>query len=115
MAGFFLATIGVIGSAHASTALASSVWFSICILGSDMTLSPSWSTCVDIGGRHAGAVSGAMNMAGNVGSFLTSLAFPYLLAWTGSPLPFFYLAAVLNLGAIASWLAIEPRVPLEVD
>jgi len=115
MAGFLLATIGVIGSAHAATPLASSIWFSLSIFGSDMTLSPSWSTCVDIGGRNAGTVSGAMNMAGNFGSFVTSLAFPYLLAWTGSSLPFFYVAAALNLAAIASWFAIEPAVALEVN
>ena len=52
-------------------------------------------------------------MAGNIGSFVTSLAFPYLLAWTGSPLPFFYVAAALNLTAIALWMAIEPTVALE--
>jgi len=115
MTGFLLATGGVLGSAHAATPLSSSLWFSLCLLGSDMTLPPSWSTCVDIGGRHAGAVSGAMNMAGNIGSFVTSLAFPYLLAWTGSPLPFFYVAAALNLAAIVSWLSIEPAVSLEVD
>ncbi len=115
MFGFLLATIGVIGSAHAATALEASIWFSLCIFGSDMTLSPSWSTCVDIGGKNAGTVSGAMNMAGNIGSFITALAFPYLLAWTGSSLPFFYVAAALNLAAIASWLAIEPAIALEVD
>jgi len=115
MIGFLLATVGVLGSAHAATAVSSSLWFSLCLLGSDMTLSPSWSTCVDIGGRHSGTVSGAMNMAGNIGSFVTSLAFPYLLAWTGSSLPFFYLAAALNLGAIVSWMWIEPEVALEAN
>jgi MFS transporter, ACS family, glucarate transporter len=54
-------------------------------------------------------------MAGNVGSLVTSLAFPYLLAWTGSSLPFFYVAAAMNLAAIVSWLSIEPAVALEVD
>jgi ACS family glucarate transporter-like MFS transporter len=115
MTGFALAIVGVIGSAHAATAVSSSIWFSLCLLGSDMTISPSWSTCVDIGGRNSGAVSGAMNMAGNIGSFVTSLAFPYLVAWTGSSLPFFYLAAVLNLAAIVSWLWIEPAVALEAN
>ncbi len=49
-----------------------------------MTLPPSWAFCIDIGRANAGAVSGTMNMAGNIGSFVTSLAFPYLLAMTGS-------------------------------
>lgn len=43
-----------------------------------MTLSPSWAVGADIGKHHAGAVSGTLNMTGNLGSFVTSLAFPYL-------------------------------------
>ena len=111
--GFTLATIGIIGSAYASTPLSSSLWFCLCIFGADMTLSPSWSTCVDIGRDDAGVVSGTMNMAGNIGSFVTSLAFPYLLIWTGSSIAFFYVAAVLNLLAIALWLRIDPMKPLQ--
>ncbi len=108
MSGFLLAAIGIVGSAFAATPLSSSIWFSLCIFGADMTLSPSWSTCVDIGKASAGVVSGTMNMAGNIGSFVTSLAFPYLLDWTGSPLPFFYVAAVMCGCAIVLWLRIDP-------
>lgn len=115
MTGFVFAAVGIIGSAHSTTPLTSSIWFSLCIFGADMTLSPSWSSCVDIGRQHAGVVSGTMNMAGNLGSFVTSLAFPYLLLWTGSPLPFFYVAAGLNATAIALWLSVDPTVPLERD
>lgn len=80
----------------------------LAIFGSDMVLSPSWSTCLDIGGSSAGSVSGAMNMVGNLGAFVTSLAFPYLYDWTGTHQPFFYLAAGLNLIAIAMWFLIRP-------
>jgi MFS transporter, ACS family, glucarate transporter len=111
--GFVLATIGIVGCAYATTPLFSSIWFSLCILGADMTLSPSWSSCVDIGGSNSGLVSGTMNMAGNVGAFVTSLAFPYLLDWTGSPLPFFFVAAMINLLAIALWFVVDPTVALE--
>jgi len=68
---------------------------------------------VDIGRRHSGAVSGTMNMAGNLGSFLTALAFPYLLQWTGGPGAFFYAGAVLNLSAVALWLWTRPDRKLE--
>ncbi|QDV25516.1 MFS transporter [Aureliella helgolandensis] len=115
MIGFALAGLGIMGCAYATTPLASSFWFSLCIFGADMTLSPSWSTCVDIGKSNAGVVSGMMNMAGNIGAFLTSLAFPYLMGWTGSPLPFFYVAAVLNVAAIGLWLLIEPTVALNAN
>jgi ACS family glucarate transporter-like MFS transporter len=55
-----------------------------------------------------------MNMAGNLGSFVTALAFPYLLAATGSHVAFFYVAAGLNLLAIALWLGVRPEQPVEV-
>lgn len=80
----------------------------LAIFGADMILSPAWSTCLDIGGRNAPSVSGAMNMIGNLGSFVTALAFPYLYDWTGMHEPFFYLAAGLNVIAIFMWLRIRP-------
>ena len=113
MLGFALAACGVFGSIEAESALASISWFSLAIFGADMTLSPSWSVCIDVGRRHAGVVSGTMNMAGNLGSFVTALAFPYLAVWTGSNEPFFYTAAALNLAAIVVWLFVDPRQPLE--
>ncbi len=58
-------------------------------------------------------VSGTMNMAGNLGSFLTSLAFPYLEQWTGSHRPFFFVAAGLNVAAVVVWLLINPQRPVE--
>jgi ACS family glucarate transporter-like MFS transporter len=82
------------------------------MLGSDMTLPPSWAFCIDIGRANAGAVSGTMNMAGNIGSFVTSLAFPYLLAVTGSTTPFFVLGAALNLMAAWLWTKARPDVPV---
>ena len=44
----------------------------------------AWSICVDAGGEHAGAISGAMNMAGQVGSLISSVAFGYWVEWSGS-------------------------------
>jgi ACS family glucarate transporter-like MFS transporter len=112
-AGFALAAVGVVGCAYARTPLDSVAWFSLAIFGADMTLAPSWSVCIDIGRRNAGMVSGTMNMAGNLGSFVTSLAFPYLAKWTGSDMTYFYMAAALNVVAVFLWLSIDPKRPLE--
>lgn len=105
--GFGLAAIGMVGSLYMSTALGAILFLSIAIMGADMTLPPSWAICVDIGKRNAGAVSGTMNMAGNLGAFLTALAFPYLTDWTGSVDYFFYVAAALNLIAIVLWWQVK--------
>ena len=84
----------------------------LAVFGADMTLSPSWSYCVDIGGKSAGAVSGTMNMAGNIGAFTTAIAYPYLKQWYASPEPFFYLAAGLNIVAIVTWMFMRAERPL---
>ena len=38
----------------------------------DLTIPGSWGTCMDIGGRFAGTVSGSMNMMGNIGGMLSA-------------------------------------------
>ncbi|MGH9845859.1 MAG: MFS transporter, partial [Blastocatellia bacterium] len=65
----------------------------------------------DIGGRNSGAVSGSMNMVGNIGSFVSSIAFPWVIALTGSANAYFLVAALLNVGAIVCWLWMRPVSP----
>jgi MFS transporter, ACS family, glucarate transporter len=101
MAGFVLAGVGVLGCSIAETPVSSVAWLGLAVFGAD------------IGRKQAGMVSGSMNMAGNLGSFLTGLAFPYLLAWTGKPTAFFYLAATLNILACLAWQRLNPQRPVE--
>lgn len=103
MIGFGLSAVGLIASVYMDNPLPAIAFLSLAIFGADMTLSPSWSFAVDIGKEHSGAVSGTMNMAGNIGSFITALAFPYLHSWTGSVEPFFFIGAGLNILAILMW------------
>ncbi len=112
--GFALAAIGVLASVYMEDVLGAIIFISLAVFGADMTLSPSWSACVDVGREHSGAVSGTMNMAGNLGSFVTALAFPYLMSLTGSDVTFFYVTAVLNLLAIPIWWVIRSDQPLEL-
>lgn len=110
--GFLLVAAGLLGSLGMETVNGAVIFLTIAIFGADMTLSPSWSFCVDIGRQNSGAVSGTMNTAGNLGSFLTALAFPYLQSWTGSEEPFFYTGAALAVMAIISWRFMHPDRPL---
>jgi len=107
--GFILAALGLFGSIYMNSIVGAVLFLSLAIFGADMTLSPSWAFCIDIGKTNAGTVSGTMNMAGNIGSFITALAFPYLKAWTGSVEPFFYIGATLNILAAVFWLFIKPE------
>ena len=110
--GFILVVIGILSSLYMDTALGAVLCLSVAIFGADMTLSPSWSFCMDIGEENSGKVSGMMNMAGNIGAFSTALAFPYLREWTGSDEPFFYLAAALGFVAIFCWYFMNPNQKL---
>lgn len=113
MLGFALAAVGLVASIYMDRPLTAVLFLSIAIFGADMTLAPSWALCIDIGRRHSGAVSGTMNMAGNLGSFLTGLAFPYLRDWTGSVVPFFFVGAGLNALAVLLWMFVRPDKGLE--
>ena len=69
---------GFTGDRYLAVALLTLGYFSM-----DCMLPPSWAVCTDVGGKYAGAVSGTMNMAGQFGSFLSSLAFGYLVDYFG--------------------------------
>ena len=107
MIGFALAAACMVAGSSATSAWQAIGWFTLATFGVDMTISPSWSYCADIAGKNAGSVSAAMNMVGNIGSFLSANAFPWLIAWTGSAQTYFLLAAALNLCSVGLWLRMK--------
>lgn len=110
--GFALSAGGLLASLAFHDPIAVVLCLTVAIFGADMAVPVSWALCIDIGRGSTGTVGGTMNMAGNLGAFVTSLAFPYLVALTGSTVPFFVLGAVLNVAALAARLAIDPRRPI---
>lgn len=103
MLGFGLASVALVAAASTSSANGFILFFSLATFGVDLTLSPSWTACADIGGEHTGTLSGAMNMMGSVGSLVSAVAFPLLFAMTGDIKSYFYVAVALNLAAAACW------------
>jgi MFS transporter, ACS family, glucarate transporter len=101
--GFGISTLGLLALTQSTTPLAAAVCFTLAVFGSDMTVGPGWVFCADIAGSNAGAVSGAMNMAGNLGSFVSANAFPILTAATGNAAAYFFCAAALNVAGILCW------------
>lgn len=106
-AGFVISAAGAAMIPSAPDIVWATGWFSVAALGAEMVISPSWSYCLDIGGPRSGAVSGAMNMAGNLGSFTCASIFPLVAAWTGSQDDYFRGLAVLDLVAAACWLRLR--------
>ena len=80
----------------------------------DLTMPGSWTTCMDVGGKYAGTVSGSMNMMGNFGGMAGPLVVGLVLQYTQRDwqLAFMISSVIYFLGAIC-WLFIDPVTPLE--
>ncbi len=96
--------------------LSSDKWLTVALLTvglglMDGMLPVSWALCVDMGKEYAGTISGAMNMAGQTGSLISSVAFGYLVEWSGS-----YDKALMPLAAmlIASGLLFASIKPADL-
>jgi ACS family glucarate transporter-like MFS transporter len=88
------------------------VSFALTTCGVDLTISPSWSVCCDVGGSYSGTLSAAMNTMGALGSLASSLLFPFLISWTGDIRVYFGVAVLLNLGGLLCWRSINPSESL---
>ena len=125
-------SFGFIGLAGASALLMTSFYIQDPLLAmlamgmasfcNDLTMPGSWASCMDIGGKFAGTVSGSMNMMGNFGGMAGPLVVGYVLAATtittatgvtkNWELVFAISSVIYFLGALF-WLFIDPVTPLE--
>jgi ACS family glucarate transporter-like MFS transporter len=111
MVGFALAAAGAAAMPFARTAPVAVAFFGLATLGAELTISPSWTFCVDIAGTRSGAVTGTMNMAGNIGSFVSANAFPFLNRITGGAGAYFGTVALLSVGAALCWTGMTRKKP----
>ena len=102
--GFALAASGLLGLTRAASVGTAVLAFTIAIFGADMTISPSWVFCADIGGKRTGRLSGALNTLGSIGAFASANAFPLLNQETGNSSAYFTLAALLDVMGLLCWL-----------
>jgi ACS family glucarate transporter-like MFS transporter len=78
----------------------------------DCMLPASWANCLDIGGRFAGVVSGAMNSVVQVGGFISIVLSGYMREWFGSyDAPLFAITAMMLVSAVL-FSRIDPTRPL---
>jgi MFS transporter, ACS family, glucarate transporter len=82
----------------------------------DLVMPNAWGAAMDIGGKYAGTLSGAMNMWGNLGGALSPVAIGYMLKWSGSNWNLtLYISAAIYLMGIVFWLLLDPVTPLEQE
>ena len=71
--------------------------------------------CLDLGGRHAGAIVGLMNTSAQVGALVGSVAYGYIVEYFHSyDAPFVPMAVVLFVGMLF-WLRIDAAAELTAD
>lgn len=76
------------------------IFLSLCFGVMDLMLPSAWAVCLDIGKKYAGAISGAMNTAGNIGGFVCAVVFGYLVEVTGNyNFPLFIIGGMLLISA----------------
>jgi MFS family permease len=83
-AGLALAGILMLTTSQTESREAAVIYLALGYGCMDCMLPVAWAVCMDVGKKYAGAVSGSMNMAGQVGSFLSSVLFGYLVEWFGN-------------------------------
>lgn len=81
---------------HAAIVVFSSLGFGV----ADLMLPAAWAVCLDVGRAHAGLVTGIMNTAGQLGGFVCSVLFGYVVKATGSyNVPVWGVAAMVMIAA----------------
>lgn len=88
---------------HTAIVVLSTLGFGV----ADLMLPSAWAVCLDIGRTHAGAVTGVMNTAGQLGGFLCSVLFGYAIAATGSYQPPVWIIAAMVMTAAILFTRID--------
>lgn len=111
--GFPAAALAVVGGLQVSDGTTAAVLLALAAGLAAAGVSPAWAVCLEVGGRHSGVVTGAMNTFGNLGGAVCPVVVGYWLerwgSWQGSLLS----VSACYLMAALCWCAIDPTRPLE--
>ena len=111
--GLALGATFLFAAAFTENNLAAAVFLCLGSFSMDCFLPVAWAMTLDLGRRSAGSISGAMNMAGQLGSFVSAVVFGYLVKLLDGR----YSLALVPLAAMTAVSAfvftrIDPTVPL---
>ena len=115
LVGFPLAALAVAIGISAADPLTSALLLAAAAGMAALGVAPAWVVSTEIGGVHAGVVSGAMNTFGNLGGALSPVIVGVCLERWGSWKAPLFSVAVLYLVAALCWLHVDPNERLESD
>lgn len=106
--GLPLAAASILGAVSTGDPLLAALLLAAAAGLAALGVSPAWAVCLEIGGAHAGVVSGTMNTFGNLGGALSPIVIGIAVQrWSSWSAPLVSVA-VMYLFAAACWLAIDP-------
>jgi MFS family permease len=112
--GFFGAGCFLILSINTSDVFWAMIAMGMASFCNDLVMPGAWGTCMDVGGKYAGTLSGSMNMMGNMAGFVAPTFGGWLVKQYGGDWnPFLYVMAGVYLLGTLCWPLIDPTTPLE--
>ena len=114
-AGLLTASGSVLAALYSVNDYVALAWLALCYAGITFQQPTVMATCVEIGRRHTGAVTGCLNTAGAVGGLLSSLLFGHLVQRNGNYHAVLWsMSGALLLGA-ALWLRTDAAEALTTE
>jgi sugar phosphate permease len=110
-AGMVLAGVAILATTAVSDVVTLGVLLCLTFVGNDLAMGPAWAAAADIGERHAGTLSGAMNMIGSFTAAAMAMITGALLDAGHPVLPFVLFGVVYFAGALC-WLGVDVTRPL---
>jgi sugar phosphate permease len=113
LVGLPLAALAILAAIRTPAPATATLCLSLAAGLAALAVAPAWAACLEIGGRHAGVVTGAMNSFGNLGGALSPVVVGVCLQrWGSWNLPLLSVAA-LYVGAALAWLLIDSSQEIE--
>jgi len=110
--GLPLAAVLLVVAIFTGDAKTSAYLFAIAAGLATFGVAPGWAACLDIGGEHAGVVTGTMNTFGNLGGTAMPLLMGFCLQWWNSWNASLLTVAFFYLVSAACWLGIKADQPI---
>jgi MFS family permease len=114
--GFTGAAALLVASSYVGDPLLAMIAMGVASFFNDLTMPGSWSTCMDVGSKYAGTLSGSMNMMGSIGAAVAPLVIGLIVDYSDRnwTLTFWISGTIYFLGGLC-WLWLDPVTPIEPE
>jgi hypothetical protein len=101
-----LAAVAILSTTRAESVPMLGFLLCLTFIGNDLAMGPAWAAAADIGGKHTGVLSGAMNMMASFTAAIGALLTGSLFGSDYFVLPFVIYSCSYALGALC-WLGVD--------